>query len=200
VIALGGCDDDTAGADDLAMPLYDFATVHDLATSDLTAAPPEMCVPNPPDAFDVSVDAGGFCAGTPIAGTCVQTFFAKLAECFVPAGCCRNGPGSITVTMAWESGAYYSTYAIDQERHYAMINQSCANSRRSGLPDTDRWVGADGSTLALVLSTGVLTCPDGSTVNIGTLSGQCAELDALLHPAPPLGCFQAFPNCCVPQP
>ncbi len=34
-------------------------------------------------------DLAGFCAGTAVAGTCVQTFFAPLAACFMPSGACH---------------------------------------------------------------------------------------------------------------
>ena len=51
-------------------------------------------------------ESGGTDAGNNVAGTCVQTFFAKLADCWVPSGMCWANLSSLSTWDAcWESGA-----------------------------------------------------------------------------------------------
>src|SRR5581483_2080561 len=63
------------GVPDLAAP--------ELGAPDLAAPPPDLLACSAWIALD-----GGLCAGTPLAGTCVESYFAAAADCFRAAGPC----------------------------------------------------------------------------------------------------------------
>jgi hypothetical protein len=193
-LAASACDDGaTVASADLAAPVDGLEIAADLASlRDLASA--EMCTPAT-HAFDLTVDTAGFCAGTTLAGTCVQTFFARIAACFVRAGCCQVGPSAMHRSVAWESGAAYTNQVGIGPWQYSMAGTSCGGGYTS--VQTDYWTGPDGSKLTYTTPSGAVTCPDGSAINVGNLGGQCAELDDLLQPWHPLQCS---PACCVTPP
>ncbi|HXU69136.1 MAG TPA: hypothetical protein VN947_07390 [Polyangia bacterium] len=194
------CGDDTTAAVDLGAPVDDLS-VADLSVADL-AVPSDfaVCIMPPPDGFDTPVDAGGFCAGTSIAGTCIATFFAQLSECFVPKGCCRPSGGGNSHGVTWQSGAGFYTFSGVDGDYYAAQNVACAFSTSGGVtPAGVRWTLQGGSTsLTITDGTYDVTCPDGSHINVGNPAGQCAELDRLLAPFATASCMSPPSSCCVP--
>jgi hypothetical protein len=146
------------------------------------------------------------CAGTPLEGTCVETFFSAFAACFRPAGLCSSDWHQSTGwTRWWENGAKYNNYeqgALTVGREtYTMGTTQCLLYRRSQLsavgqycqpgfdppcaqPMEDLDLGLDtysGGALYDSVS-GIFTCPDGTQVNIGPDLGGCATLNSLLNP------------------
>jgi hypothetical protein len=200
---LSACDED-GRATDLAvstdLALGPDLAVPDLALRDLAEASvcrPEMTFPTFPPP-----DAGGFCDGTPLAGTCAQAFFARVADCFNPAGCCV-GTGSNTVLRGWESGANYRFGMADRQWSLSQNGVSCAgNFPSSATTAPMKWTASDGSELPFFdPTTGELHCPDGSQTNVGAY-GQCLALQHLLRPFEVYSCVEATTNttCCTPYP
>jgi hypothetical protein len=190
------CDDDSAV--DLAVST-DLAMGPDLAAPDL-ASMVDMAVLCRPEMEFPPPDAAGFCDGTPLAGTCAQAFFARVAACYNPAGCCI-GDGMNTVYRSWESGAHYS-YSLATSRWMLTQNgMGCASSVDSTLPNALQWSGPDGSELPFFdPNTGELHCPDGSQLNVGPF-GQCPELQRLLKPFQFYSCQSPYnATCCTPYP
>jgi hypothetical protein len=205
-LLLAGCDDDSAptSADFAAPSVDDMAAALDLSPF------PDMapwCVASDAS-FPPSLDAGGFCDGTTMAGTCAQEFFRKFAECFRPAGCCLYN-GSVNVPgFAWESGARFQSEPGDRE--YYQNGAHCAH-QGAPLPGVtgDRWTLGDGEVLDVDTTTGDVTCPDGSHANIGANYGGCAELNTLrgdtsIFGYDPAMCFKSYDGkdsrCCAPYP
>src|SRR5581483_8767569 len=72
------------GTPDLAAP--------ELGAPDLAAPPPDLLACSAWIALD-----GGLCAGTPLAGTCVESYFAAAADCFRAAGPCVRDANAINL-------------------------------------------------------------------------------------------------------
>jgi len=192
------CSDEAATGPDLATVLPDLA-VGDLAVADL-AAPIYLfdmahCAPlSPVDGFASSADAAGFCDGTTLAGTCAQPFFAAYASCYVPAGCrqyfrVNNGRAS------WEfaSGASIN-WDASGIRDYRQNDDQCALASTSGsVSGDDHWTLGDGTTLTINWTSGNVTCPDGSQIQLANPKS-CDALNTLMA-VPPLG---SDPSCCLP--
>lgn len=192
--ALTGCgDDDTI---ETLSPDLSATAPLDLARgpNDLGTIPDQNGCFYPPDAFGPPLDAGGFCEGTPLAGTCAQTFFAKLASCFQPAGCCQ-ADGSNTLYRSWQSGAHYIFRMGTSYYSFSQNDIQCASSLGTEIQPYHQWTASDGSTIIFDPATGALTCPGDAQINVGAY-GSCPALEALLHQ------FQcpATPDCCTPYP
>ncbi len=156
---------------------------------DLSASVPRPDLARGPDlAIEGPVDLAyePFCAGTPVAGTCVQRFFAPVARCFRPAGACTYSVmGYMIYTICWASGA--------REELTGM-----------GYPMAARWTQGGGACLGLSLSVdslydhdgqqlrvsgGDVICPDGSRLaGFAPNLSSCPALSALLSLRPPDGC------------
>jgi hypothetical protein len=188
-LALVGCGDDFTPPTDLAVVPLDLSPAGARDLADLTPLPPWLC-PYTPDAWTpptTPVDAGVFCAGTPIDGTCVQAFFAKIAACFQPAGCCTLGP-NIHEKVDWASGAHYYWYATEDQLWYSQGGAACGGQSSPSFGVSGQWTGPDGSALTVTpaisrYSFGPFdaTCPDGTHVSFNT--SDCAELVALISPS-----------------
>jgi hypothetical protein len=181
-----GCDDDASLPADLAAS-SDLSAATDLAPpKDLTPPPPVCMIPDGGTPAS-PVDAGAFCAGTPLDGTCVQAFFAKIAGCFQPAGCCAL-MASMHERVDWASGARYDHYIPEYSISYEQSGALCGQQMSSlgTPPPPGHWTAGDNSTLtvtpAIGLSNGPFdaTCSDGTHVSFS--AGDCADLDALLSP------------------
>ena len=184
---VAGCGDDTvvpvaplelgAGADDLGVA-HDLAGPADLTPTDLLS----LC-PSTPDAWtppSPPPDAGTFCAGTPIDGTCVQAFFAKIADCFLPAaGCCTCFRGNHS-SCSWASGAAWDGQPAADEFKLFHDNASCGGSYVNFATTT--WTAADGTQLTMTGSTSAedAVCPGGTHVTFSF--SDCADLAALISP------------------
>ncbi|MDB4966147.1 MAG: hypothetical protein JWN44_1836 [Myxococcales bacterium] len=181
VMVTCGCDDDVVGASqDLAAPSgIDLASATDGAQrADLSMG----------DASYTSGDASTFCAGTSVDSTCARAFFAKLAECFVPAGACSHHmPSSSRWQECWEDGAamqllnHCGDYTRSS-REYRHGDQTCMTSElvSCAAPDVEAWTAGDGTMLTINLATGDVTCPDGTHDNVGPSYGNCAALGELI--------------------
>src|SRR5262245_53543656 len=96
---------DFAGVDLTPEPLPDLSYRPDLTGLDLRGLDFSgldlVAVPN----IDLAaIDLGSasmFCAGTFVAGTCLQTFFLPLADCFKPSGACTQSGGGLTPVWCW---------------------------------------------------------------------------------------------------
>lgn len=217
--AAGGCDDDSSAPidlDDLSVPAVDdLQAPADLAPPPVDAA--LVCVGGPPpDAFVPSTDAGAFCVGTSLAGTCAQAFFERIYDCFAPAGCCVSAPYGLHhgahIEYYWANGAT----SIDQRvaspvdginypgRSWGMCaTASCGRVELGGGPGaTDKWSLPDGTVMIVNPATGDVTCPDNSQTNIGPGYEQCAEmtlrLDVMHKGTPVYDCPADYskPNSC----
>lgn len=186
--SVAGCDDETA-ASDLSAPVEDLAIARDLSAP-VDAA---LCFAGPPpDAFIPSTDAGAFCVGTTIAGTCAQAFFERIYDCFAPAGCCVLVPYGLHhgahIEFYWASGAVSfdqrTASPVDGILYPGKSWSMCASCGwvdfGGGPGGTDRWSLPDGTKMIVNPATGDVTCPDNSQANIGPGYEQCPEMDARL--------------------
>jgi hypothetical protein len=182
-----------AGCGQRAVPGPDFSMPHDLG-GDLSVTSTR--------------DLAASCAGTRIAGTCVERFFAPFMACFSPAGKCSGfGRGSI----CWASGAKYDLHYPGLSASWTMNGQSCLEWNE--LPDTptylDQYCTSESSPCRIdhsvddgggyhywavgggTFASGIFTCPDGTKVDLGDDFGGCPALNALLHP----GCNETGLTC-----
>jgi hypothetical protein len=171
-----GCGDDGALAPDLAAP-----SMADLGMPDLAG----------------TIDASGFCEGTSLAGTCAQSFFAHLAECFPPVSgaCVSHSPSSWWWTECWESGARISKATIGSScgPRWVWANGAtfCMDRNHSPdcasnvevwtIPQSEAFPYATGPSMLVDTVTGDVTCPDGTHANIGPDFGNCAALHAVIN-------------------
>jgi hypothetical protein len=199
VIAVGGCGskpvapiagrDMTVSAVDKDMASGN-GSVQDLATRDLTGHGNAAT-------YDLAWTA---CAGSRLANTCVETFFAQFVSCFDPSGSCQKS-GTTTKQVTWANGAYVSQqlmpnvgiaeWGVGQTRCMTYY-PSGKMTGQSGNSFTYYCLGADincydmttGKTTANGLmydsSTGTYTCADGTQVKPDTSQPVCAVLDELL--------------------
>ena len=180
----------------MAVPPIDFAT-----TVDLESAGP----------FCADDQGSRFCAGTPLDGTCAQTFFAAFADCFRPCGSCQAFRFNSGVEYKWQSGAIddneYGRGIGNTSSYFPKLSTSDSDScllRRqiwalSGAVDSEQFcapndpscvVGFDVDAGADTFSggqlydhaTGIFTCSDGTQVNLGPNLGGCVALNGLLDP------------------
>lgn len=172
------------------LSIGDLAVAHDLTwIFDLA-----HCVPlTPVDGFASSADAAGFCDGTTLAGTCAQAFFARFASCYVPAGCREYHRTNNTIaSWSFASGAY-TFWDLSGIRAFSQSGHSCASSDSTGLSQDDRWTLNDGTKLTINWTSGNVTCPDGSQIQISNPKS-CDALNTLVT-VPMAG---SDPGCCLP--
>jgi hypothetical protein len=191
-----------ACADDQTTITTDLGTVvPDLSVGDLAAVPDMTynidfahCAPfTPVDGFASSADAAaGFCDGTTLAGTCAQAFFASFAACYVPAGC-RVYLRNANTGGSWQyaSGASGS-WDITDISGYGMNGHPCATVDGNNAARDDHWTLADGTKLTINWTSGNVTCPDGSTIQIAN-PASCDALNALINTL-----HKSDPGCCLP--
>jgi hypothetical protein len=112
-----------AVSDDAAVP--DLAAALDLSVGAATDLAVRDLAPLPPDLLDctgpVGLD-GGFCAGTPLAGTCVESYFATVADCFQASGTCVYDPGTLATCFC--DGA-----RISIQGDYTSAGRLCLNQQ-----------------------------------------------------------------------
>jgi hypothetical protein len=189
-----GCGADATPSADLAVIAEDLSTQAptDLAPTDLAA--PD-CGP-PPPAYDLAWSA---CAGTALAGTCVERFFEPFVSCFHPAGHCGSFGTNSMFTASWQNGArihasffggnpppWPSTYYFGNNvclRAYgsSSVVQYCPPDDSSCGPVQDGGMNEPTPTGGRYdQQTGIFTCPDGTQVDVGPKLGDCAVLNELL--------------------
>jgi len=204
-------------------PLYlPEADQHDLAVHDLAMPPPPLdlavaprdfaVAPIPPDlavptrdlsSVDLTsppdlarADLGGFCAGTAVAGTCLQTFFAPAAACYDPAGACVVGPQIIMYhSYCFADGAKATeseALGLDDWIFRSSTGQVCYTWRRAENPNYFT-VGAN--FIFFDPASGSYSCDEFSrpTGSIGPNCGGCSALCALFQL--PTGCTASDDNC-----
>jgi hypothetical protein len=162
-----------AGAPDLSIrPLADLASAR---VADL-ASPPDLA-------------ASGFCAGTKVAGTCAQAFFAGVAACWGALDSCTyqitpTGTYTFTLDDCFSSGQHRHTDANGQTHDTQSTWTNAAGT--VCLTDSAHYeagpLTAGGVTLSYDESSGALVCPDGSTFNIGALDSPelCNAVEVIL--------------------
>jgi hypothetical protein len=133
-----------------------------------------------------------FCAGTSIAGTCAQPFFARMAACFTPSGpTTAQAQSPSMVTLCWTGGARLvvtMSAVAGVSGTYSQSGTTCATLHIDNPNDPTKAVfhfaAPDGETLSFD-GVGNLTCPDGSQakIKIGTGGPDCAELARLIGPS-----------------
>jgi hypothetical protein len=133
-------------------------------------------------------NAAGFCAGTPVAGTCVQTFFAPQAMCFSPTGACHAPPADPMGGSTW---CWANDDVLKQKATVTSVTRTYKNGSDDCFTDTKTTTSISGSdvftsgsiTLQLNVATGAYECPNGAAGSIGPDLGGCAALQALINPA-----------------
>src|SRR5262245_49379224 len=85
-----------------------FACSQELpAAPDLTLAD-DLAAPDLADlALDLHRAPDAFCAGTALAGTCLQPFFEHFADCFQPGGSACVGGTRTAPFQCWAGGAAF---------------------------------------------------------------------------------------------
>jgi hypothetical protein len=184
-----------AGCRQHALSAADFAVPHDLG-ADLSAP--------------FTQDLGMSCAGTRIAGTCVERFFQPFMACFAPGGSCASfGRGSI----CWGNGATYELFYPGLSSSWTMNGQACLqwNEYPDGPTYRQQFCTSESSPCTIEHSiddgglyhysavggglydsdTGMFICPDGTQVDVGYDFSACRALSELLHPQ----CNQSGGSC-----
>ncbi|MCA1663308.1 MAG: hypothetical protein LC659_03405, partial [Myxococcales bacterium] len=180
----------------------------DMAPDDLTAAAP-LDVATPADfaGDDLSGDlalrnydlAWSMCAGTKLAGTCVEQFFEPFVACFRPAGHCGDYLHNTGDEICWQDGAkfhgpatstppwahIYSMAGTQCLLWYSFFNQTIQQYCNASDPCTQS--GVEGSFMPTSgaqydTASGIFTCPSGEQVAIGADLGGCPVLNLLLAP------------------
>jgi hypothetical protein len=121
----------------------------------------------------------GPCAGTGLAGSCVDRFFAPFTACWkggMPP-CTQQQKDLTTTVQCWPSGAQAEAQTVDlatmkKQLTWTQSGVTCmtGTASQSGLS-----LNIDGATLAYDhKTTGDATCPDGTTVHLGVLGNPIA--------------------------
>jgi hypothetical protein len=173
-----GCGDDLnpVAQSDLSAS-SDFSRPPDLAVSASSAdLDLQWCVDG--GATWQNVDIRQFCAGTPIAGTCVQTFFGIIANCFAPAGCCQCSFG-INAHCDWPSRSHFDGGGdgVTFSRGGVLCGDYVPFLKAQPFWESP----IAGMTLTETGPT-ELTCPDGTRVDVGMYYSACPALQALVNP------------------
>jgi hypothetical protein len=151
---------------------------------------PDLTSPSLPDltsATDLAQpasDLGGYCGGTGVAGTCVQSFFAGFADCFQPQGpCVTDGRGPGPQNYCWSNGAKLQDALGGQKSNRFYFNKSGALCL-TWKTDVHKDVMIIGDTeITFAPDTGVYSCDGESVVGIaGPDCGGCAGLCAIVRP------------------
>jgi hypothetical protein len=152
-LVAAGCGDDTV----VPVPPLDLGVLDDLG------GPPDllqMC----PSVWDLSARTP-FCAGTSVAGTCVQAFFQPIVDCLVAAGPCSCSKDNV---CNWVSGARSSLGAPDDAGLDGTLTHCGTVCARFEGYMSSIWRAPDGTTLTIFSPPSSLalqaTCPDGTQV------------------------------------
>jgi hypothetical protein len=197
-IVVAGCGSkpvvNTPGPDMSVASLQDMAngnmSVQDLATRDLTGHGNAA-------SYDLAWTS---CAGTRLANSCVETFFAQFAKCFDPSGSCQHS-GTDTVQVSWANGAYQTeqlkpnvgvgTWGVGATRCMTSYPAGMM-AGQSGNSFQYYCLGSDincydvntGKTTANGLmytpTTGTYTCSDGTTFKPDQSQPPCTVFDELI--------------------
>lgn len=127
-----------------------------------------------------------FCQGTPIAGTCVQSYMAPVAACFNATGTCTtNAPSPGDTNTCWETGAQFLS-TTDTASMKVQGNWKSENGAKTCMTGEFTAAGFTFTTSSGKLTynpaSGAVTCPDNSTLNLSA-SGQyggCAAFKDLV--------------------
>ena len=186
-----GCSNENQTVDMIV--IHDMSMLPDQAQAvDLTvvdeAVPPDLSMST---ADLSSADGSAFCAGTPVAGTCLQTVLGVVAACFVdPAGACTQQMVSQTqTTWCWTNGDEFSatinmmtmSATGDWKNGTTDCMAAAAQASKTGSGGLFK-ISTNGQTITFDEGNGDATCPDGSKINVGPADGKCPALQALLNP------------------
>lgn len=134
-----------------------------------------------------------FCQGTPIAGTCVQSFMAPVASCFDATGACTtNSPKPGDTNTCWETGAQFVS-TTDAMTMKVQGTWKSENGAKTCMMGEFTQLGFTFTTSAGKLTfnpgSGVVNCPDGSTLTLSASDqyGGCADWKDLVG-VPMQGC------------
>jgi len=135
-----------------------------------------------------TTSSGGFCDGSKVAGTCAQPFFAAVASCLSTLGSCVDqitptGATTFNEDVCWSTGQRRHT-AADASNNTTVSTWTSKASAACLTTQSTNELGtytANGTSLVYDESTGQLSCPDGSTANIGVPGGDlCPDVDVIL--------------------
>lgn len=177
----------------------DLAAARDLATPpDLAVAPDLATPPDLATAPDLAKGAA-FCAGTTVAGTCLQSFFAQVSDCWPATGSCtKNTPSQGASNTCWQGGAqFFSTSDMTMAHGVWKAGNGAITCMTGdavivgmGLP-IFTFKSLTGDKLGMDFQQSTYTCPDGSTHalpnNFVMDFGGCMALKTLIS-VPMSGC------------
>lgn len=155
------------------------------ACSGSSNPPSPDLAPTPPDLF-----ASDFCAGTAVAGSCAQAFFAQAAACMGNTRPCSaedhlpDGQG-----YCFDSGAHLSLLAGGGDLGSALYrgvwtNAAGATCLSAVVPGPSRFrmtLTQNNVSLTYDLQSGDVVCPDATTSNIGRVD-TCDDIHFLIDP------------------
>jgi hypothetical protein len=162
---------------------------------------------------DAPVASSSFCAGTAVAGTCAQAYFATVADCFgtPPTGTCQSqeyendGGAGGGKAYCWSDGSHLYAHFTLNDAGLANATGQWINGHGTTCMTADVVGGmagneslityhAGGSDLVYDTLTGAVTCPDGSHANIGAGQTLCTLLATFVTEPP--GCVTG--TCALP--
>ena len=130
----------------------------------LDGSPTDSGGAGPGSASMADLSGPAFCAGTRVAGTCAQQFFASLARCFVATGPCVVMGTDLPEAWCWSTGArlearidamtgkvairYLAAAGVCADGGYALTGAGVAYT-----------LSANGRTIVYDESTGAVVCP-----------------------------------------
>jgi len=126
--------------------------------------------------------ATSFCVGTPLDGTCAQSFLAPLYACLQPNGACTAASSS---KACWPSGGEVSesttisggttTQTLTAQRD----GLACFITSQTGAT-SPYVVSAGGQSLSYFVQAGKVLCPNNTQIQIGSDYGGCDAFRLLL--------------------
>jgi hypothetical protein len=135
----------------------------------------------------------GNCAGTAIAGTCLDQFFSTVNACFQPSGACVQQLTPAGPRYCWPGGARLmlnGTAGGGMGFTYTTSGNSCFYGSWVYINGTqkDYTFTIDGNALLVYnRTTGETTCLDGTHTTLAPDFGGCAAFQALVD-LTPTGC------------
>jgi hypothetical protein len=168
----------------------DVASVEDVRTDGVGSPPAgdasaETSASEAGSTDSAAESASGFCAGTPIAGSCLAAFFAQAAPCFHPSGACVDQTASAGTNVCWADGARLTLTTGTQGAGFNYFSGSnlCFYGSWTTLNGNQKdYTFTFGGSALLVYNrtTGETTCLDGTRAQLAPDFGGCGAITAIV--------------------